>query len=527
MPEFDVIIVGSGPAGTSAAYPLVQAGMKVLMLDAGSESAAQPPPNGSYLSNRAADNQQWKWMIGDTFHALNSMDAVSPKLKTPTHKQTFENFNEANGLRTENFISVGSLATGGLSNAWGCGVARFSEKEFDGLGIDYTELKKSYEIVSQRIGISGGVSDDLSSYFGVDEWSQPPLAMDRLHQHLLEKYNKHQKGFAGTGFRMGRSRIAALSQPMGDRKACDLSNNCLWGCHNQALYSASQEISRLKLYPGFSFQSGVLVDQIHKETDRWSVTGNKGLKHFQAKRVLLAAGTLASTKLALKCLQHTSPVPLQASPTAAFLLWLPRMLGTGRTPTLGLGQLSYSLELTPEVTAFGSTFSTTGLPMAEFVTRTPLSKRYSVDLMANLLGSCVVGNVFLPGYLSNHSATLTGDGTLYLKGSEHLDTTALMKKTETQLRKAYAKLGALLLPTSFTVGRPGADIHYAATLPMQSNPVQGGTNLYGEVASLEGLHIVDGACLPVLTEKSHTLTIMANADRISRHLVATLSSNPI
>lgn len=32
-PEFDVIIVGSGPAGTSAAYPLVKAGLKVLMVD--------------------------------------------------------------------------------------------------------------------------------------------------------------------------------------------------------------------------------------------------------------------------------------------------------------------------------------------------------------------------------------------------------------------------------------------------------------------------------------------------------------
>jgi flavin-dependent dehydrogenase len=33
--DFDVIIVGSGPAGVSAAYPLVQSGIKVLMVDGG------------------------------------------------------------------------------------------------------------------------------------------------------------------------------------------------------------------------------------------------------------------------------------------------------------------------------------------------------------------------------------------------------------------------------------------------------------------------------------------------------------
>ena len=517
-PEFDVIIVGSGPAGTSAAYPLVQAGLKVLMVDAATTSTSPHPPQGSYLSNRVNDPQQWKWMIGDTFHALNNMDAVSPKLKTPTHKHTFENFNNANGLETENFIAVGSLATGGLSNAWGCGVARFPAEDFAHLDIDYADLEKSYEIVSRRIGISGGTSDDLSKYFGVDEWSQPPIPMDTLHQQLLKKYNKNRESFPKLGFRLGRSRIAALSQDIGDRKACDLSGGCLWGCHNQALYSSDQEISKLKLYPGFFHVSGVLVDDISKQSDIWTISSTQSAKKFSAKRLLLAAGTLASTKLTLKYLQLTSPVRLQASPTAAFLVWLPRMLGTRRTSSLGLGQLSFALELAPEITAFGSTFSTTGLPMSEFVSRAPLSKRYSIDLMANLLSSCVVGNVFLPGSLSNHSATLTANNTLHIKGVDHPDTGMLMRKTENLLRKAYWKLGAILMPMSFTVGKPGADIHYAATFPMRSSPGPCSTDVLGEVTGLQGLHIVDGACLPKLTEKSHTLTIMANADRISRAL---------
>src|SRR5207253_5428495 len=131
------------------------------------------------------------------------------------------------------------------------GVARLRASDFPGLSIDYAELEKSYETVSRRMGISGQVDDDLSGYFGLDEWSQPPLPLDKLHQRLLDNYTRRRQAFPDLGFRLGRSRVAALSQNLEERKACDLSGNCLWGCQNQALYSASLELPKLKQYPGF------------------------------------------------------------------------------------------------------------------------------------------------------------------------------------------------------------------------------------------------------------------------------------
>jgi hypothetical protein len=78
------------------------------------------------------------------------------------------------------------------------------------------------------------------------------------------------------------------------------------------------------------------------------------------------------------------------------------------------------------------------------------------------------------------------------------------------------------MPTSFKVGHPGADIHYAASLPMRAEPERGETDQYGELAGAWGIHVVDGACLPNLPAKSHAFTIMANSDRISRHLARIL-----
>jgi choline dehydrogenase-like flavoprotein len=49
----------------------------------------------------------------------------------------------------------------------------------------------------------------------------------------------------------------------------------------------------------------------------------------------------------------------------------------------------------------------------------------------------------------------------------------------------------------------------------------------GELYSMKGVYVVDGACLPSLTEKSHTLTIMANADRIGNLLTIRKNSSTI
>jgi len=51
---------------------------------------------------------------------------------------------------------------------------------------------------------------------------------------------------------------------------------------------------------------------------------------------------------------------------------------------------------------------------------------------------------------------------------------------------------------------------------MRESPTLGETSRLGEVVGLEGVFVVDGACLPTLPGKPHTLVIMANADRIGK-----------
>ena len=523
LSDFDVIIVGSGPAGVSAAFPLLQAGLRVLMVDGGKHSTLSPPVD-EYLFSRKMDAQQWKWMVGENFHALKNLAAVSPKFRAPTNKYVFDDFEHVNQVKSNDFSTFGSLATGGLSNAWGCGVASLSEDEFSDFPFDFSDIKKSYEVVSRRIGISGCQEDDLSSYFGLDQWIQPPIKMDQLHNHIYNRYAKLGNKGKLSGFRIGRSCIAVLSEDINERKLCDLSGNCLWGCHNKSLYSAADEIKHLNKYRNFTHKSGFIVDNVKNINDLWVVEGKNQVSSrcfsITASRVLLAAGTIATTRIALRVLKYKQPVPLLSSPTAAFLLWMPRFLGAKRVPAFGLGQLSFTAKLRSGVSVFGSTFSTTGIPVSEFVRHLPLQHRFSIDFLRCLLSSCVVGNAFLPGHLSSSTAMLNNEGELIIQGGYKEQLPFLMGELESQIRKNFSSLGALLLPKSFTVGSPGGDVHYAGTLPMSgsiNNTNQ--TNALGELNGLHGLHIIDGAWLSTLTEKSHTLTIMANADRIARQLI--------
>ena len=54
--DADVIVIGSGPAGVSAALPLVEAGRRVLMIDGGDDT-------------RAGTAAPWQRMLGDHLEA--------------------------------------------------------------------------------------------------------------------------------------------------------------------------------------------------------------------------------------------------------------------------------------------------------------------------------------------------------------------------------------------------------------------------------------------------------------------------
>ena len=99
------------------------------------------------------------------------------------------------------------------------------------------------------------------------------------------------------------------------------------------------------------------------------------------------------------------------------------------------------------------------------------------------------------------------------------EATAALRDSSRRLGRALRRLGAWALPGSFSLTPPGADAHYAGTLPMGGEGITG-SSIIGELNAVPRVHVVDGAALSDLPARHCTLTIMANADRIARSLIA-------
>jgi choline dehydrogenase-like flavoprotein len=512
-----VIIIGAGPAGTSAALALRERGVPVHILDAGTAQVSMPPM-GDVLSLRFGDPEQWRWQVGAGGEGLSAPAQASPKFRVPGLRSIFEGYAEANRLCPDaGFHLVGALAAGGLSNAWGCGVARFNADELGALAADRVALDASYNRVGQRVGLSGSSQDALSEYFGLDGISAPALPLDSLHERLWQRRER-----TGDMLRIGRARVAVLNESRPGRMACDLSGMCLWGCSRRSTWSAAFDVEALKLDPGVQFEAGVRVNALSPDNAGgwWIETQTiDGPRRYRARQVLLAAGTLATTRLVLAALQERpSHLRLQSNPMAAFLLWLPTMLGAPRERSFGLAQLSFALAQPDAAPSFGNLFSTVGLPVSEFLAHLPISRRAGLPLLRALLSSCVVGNLFLSGEFSAHRVSLDASDSLRIEGGSDPQKGAALTEAQAALTRGFRKMGAWMLPGSFVAGPAGADLHYAATLPISQHPSAHECRIDGELAGLPGIYVIDGAALPRLPAKAHTLTIMANADRIARLL---------
>ena len=529
MASPEAIVVGSGPAGVSAAFALIDGGMRVLMVDVGNEVPAAPafdPRQSLGEVRRRAD--QWKLIVGDTYHRP-SLETSAPKLRLPVHQRALAGHNERYGIIATNFTAVGSFAKGGLSTTWSAGVSMFDDDDLADFPISKVDLTPSYNAISKRIGISGSNSDDLAAFHGVDDSLLSPVRPSGNLATLYRRYSSNPRFAREHGVKMGHSRVAVLTEKLHDRQSCIYCGRCLWGCSHGAIYSAASDLAELQKRAKFSLRAGQFVERIVKREDGWRVVARNertaATTHFDAKRVILACGTLGSTKLVLDALRlRDRDVAIQTNPKAFFALLLlrrsPRRLSDENV--LGLAQLSFRADLTTPQREYacGHLFPADTVPASEYVSQLPFA--YPLARRIARLGQpqLIIGNGFFASRYSRNTLRLGTDGRLEVNGSYHAELPSACTKLARLLRRSLRRYGVLLAPGTFRLSPPGDDIHYAGTLPMRELPKANETHASGEVAGLPGVYVADGSSFPSLPPKLPTLTVMANADRIGRLIAA-------
>jgi len=492
-----IVIIGSGPAGVCAAWPLVAAGLPVVMLDAADAAPLPAAPTGTIGALRRSPDRA-RVVFGDQPPLPGLVQNRSPKIATVLARAVGAGFHDRLGLATDGFFAIGSLAPGGLTNIWGAMAPTGDDADLAPFPGGAIAMRAAYQRVIARIGIGGGTT----------ELAAPIQTVLRRHAGRDD------------GLTLLVARNAVLAEAREGREGCNHCGLCLWGCHRRSIYNAAYELPALRGYPNFTYHPGQYVRDIQPDGAGHRVIID-GAEPLAARRVILAAGTITTTALALRRLgAFDEDIPLLNNPLGALACVVPGQIGAALPErSFSLAQLQFGLSVDGGAACSGTLYAADTLPLSVIADRLPLSRPLALRLARALMPALTVATFFLPGSFSRNCIRL-GSGPpqrLTIQGEQPRETQAALLAVGRQLARLLRRRGAYALPGSLTVAEPGTDIHYAGTLPMGAAG-RFGCGPDGTLNRCPGLHIVDGACLPLLPAQHCTLTIMANADRIGHDL---------
>ena len=523
MASFDVIVVGTGPAGVMAARAL--RGKRVLVLDVGRQPDPLPPSAHDLYEQRRTEADLFDFLIGQKFESLHNVhsEPVSLKLKSPLMRYIIDDARALTPVRSQNFDATMSFAAGGLANAWGAGVYRFTARDLDGFPVSKQELEPFYDELTEHMGVSG-LNDDLTPSFGNDPALQPPIRLSRFASDLHAGYRRRHELFARLGVSIGRTRLAILTEPHRGRPPYNYGNFEFFRPHDPSVYNPAWTLRELIDAGKVSYEPQHLALRYRESESGVTVTTRNLIsgvhETFEARTLILAAGALNSAKLVLESNDdHDTRLPLLDNPMSCLPLFRPKRIGqTLDAEDSSLGQLILIHEYQGTVLQ-GSVYGTAGPLRSDILFELPLSINANLNWLRRTAAATGLLMMFYPAdpHPDNY-LRLAADGALELNYGKPITTGPERGVAEKTLISAFRKIGFYTAAALCQYPPMGASIHYAGTLPMRDKP--GRYELYpdGRLHGSRNIYVVDGACFPRLPAKNLTLTIMANAMRIASRI---------
>lgn len=515
----DVLIIGSGPAGISTAWPLLAAGLSVTMIDAGQEESLPSSPVATSFAGWKSNPDRWRDVLGSDLGGLVVNTDYSPKFSTPLGRSVLQSGLQLHpAIQANNAIVTRAGVTGGLSSIWGGFCTAYDDADLKNFPFGASALAEGYKKTAERIGITG-LQDDLADFHGSHFPLMAPPPLNQPTEQLLKNYKTRK---SASDLKLGHARNAVTMKDQGTRKGCVQCGLCLYGCGHKSIYNSRDELEALQKFPNFTYRphsTAVRLVLLGNETQSIEVKDKTGLSIIMAKRLVLAAGTLNTTALLMayyKLYSHT--VRLLHNPVAGMAFIVPKFLGQKMPEhSFGLGRLSYRLALDQAGNyATGVVYGADTLPHNLFAERMPFTRPASLALSAAMAPAMMMSTCYLSSDGSDMTLSLQHDGErpqLVLNGSIKTETSASLLAAGKKLGKEFAACGAYLIPGSLTVSPPGSDAHLAGTVPMGGQgPLSCKNN--GELSESSGVFVVDGSWFPRLPPKHCTFSIMANAYRV-------------
>jgi choline dehydrogenase-like flavoprotein len=484
----DVVVIGTGPSGASAADRLVRAGLDVTVLEAG-----RGAPRGAILRLRGGTVFRW----------------IDRPMASDRHVATGD-------PRT---VWFSSTSLGGLSNYWTAAVPRMHPRDFvDGGRIDeryvwpigYDDLRHHYDVVERHLDITAGAPID-----GVPPGLvRYPYRLPRSWADLTSSWSEH--GFASGALPMAKG-----------------SPNLLAG---QATGWTSQRaiLHPIRHFPNYHLRLGAQAVRLTWNASERRVEAvdyldavSGELRTIRCRAVVVAAGALDSTRLLLQSTSSDFPNglgntdgivgrylsdhprewwPVTLSKPLRLLVHPVYIARPSHDALPPLMSSSHTLGMVGKVSRVkgwvGGTSRAVGVQtFGSMVPQESVSVRLTAcdDPVAAALAPLEIDVAY--DDQAKQNMTVASD----------------------RLRGAFASTGIdVTLDAEDRVLEPGRSVHFAGTLRMHRDRRYGVVDEWNRVYDAPNVAVVDMACFTTNPEKNPTLTAMAIAARAADHLAAEL-----
>ncbi len=279
--KVDVVIVGSGAAGSVFAATLAEAGRSVLVLEGGKSRTL----DDLYSSQIWARRLKWG----------------APTVEEAGKHPVWYNFNAGHGYGGAAMHHYGVWPRYHVED--------MRVRSLYGRGLDwpfeYDTLRPYYDQVQEDVGISGDAEAEI--------W-RPPGAPYPLPPVLVNEHGKtFAKGFEALGLHTSPIPIAVLSRPYKGRPACIWDGWCDAGCPTGALANPLAVYLPRATTAGASLKSECHVSRVLTNAAGDRATGVEyydatGTRHVQeADAVVLAAFTVENPRILLNSATGKAP----------------------------------------------------------------------------------------------------------------------------------------------------------------------------------------------------------------------------
>ncbi len=301
--SYDAIVVGSGISGGWAAKELCEKGLKVLMLERGS--------NVEHPSYPTATKDVWEFP-----HRLS----LSPKDRQDyfiqsrhwsfreDNKHFYINDHDNPYEETKRFDWIRGDITGGRSLLWSRACYRWSDLDFeanlkDGIAVDwpirYKDLAHWYDYAESFIGVSGN-RDGIPHL--PDGIFQPPFEMNKVERSFKQTIEA-----AYTDRKVIMGRTANLTQPVKGRGQCQARDLCHRGCPFGAYFSTNASTMPAAFATGnLTLRTNSLVNKVLYDEQLQKAVGveiidtvTNQVMEFYADIIFLNASTIATAFILL------------------------------------------------------------------------------------------------------------------------------------------------------------------------------------------------------------------------------------